>query len=63
MAREIEISDRVVRLPLRTARRLFEREYLRRVLEKHGGNVAKAADATNFDRSALHRKISQLNRS
>ena len=60
MAREIKITDDVAKLPLRTARRLFERAYLQRVLERHGGSVAKAADAINFDRASLHRKLSQL---
>jgi len=60
VSKEIKIGSDVVKMPLRTARRMFEREYLRRVLERHGGNVAKAADAINFDRAALHRKIAQL---
>lgn len=62
MSDDIQISDRVLRLPLRTARRAFERAYIQAHLDKADGNVARAADAINFDRCALHRKIRQMKR-
>ena len=54
MAREIKITDDVAKLPLRTARRLFERAYLQRVLERHGDSVARAAGAANFHNWGWH---------
>ncbi len=33
----------------------FEREYLERLLERHGGNVSKAAKAAGLDRRSLTR--------
>ncbi len=47
-------------LPLREAREIFEREYIRRALESCGGNVTRAAALLGLERSHLHRKLRQL---
>ncbi len=44
-------------LPLREARRLFEKGYIERHLEKTQGNVSRTAEALELERSHLHRKI------
>jgi two-component system, NtrC family, nitrogen regulation response regulator NtrX len=41
----------------REARARFEREYLRRQLEAHGGNVGATAEAIGLERSHLYRKL------
>ncbi len=51
-------SDALV--PLREAREVFEREYIRRALEHCGGNVTRAAALLGLERSHLHRKLRQL---
>jgi two-component system nitrogen regulation response regulator NtrX len=47
--------------PLKRAREDFEREYIVRALEKHGGNVTLAAKDLGIERTNLHRKIRQYN--
>lgn len=42
------------------ARALFEREFLRRKLAKHGGNISQTAEAIGLERSYLHRKLKSL---
>jgi len=49
-----------VDLPLREARERFEREYIRRALERCDGNVTRAAALLGLERSHLHRKLRQL---
>ncbi|HEY6463031.1 MAG TPA: sigma 54-interacting transcriptional regulator, partial [Polyangiaceae bacterium] len=48
-------------LPLRDARSTWldamERSYVHRLLERHGGNVARAAEAAGVDRTHLYRMI------
>ena len=41
----------------RDARALFEKEFLRRKLEEHGGNVSATAEAVGLERSHLYRKL------
>jgi two-component system nitrogen regulation response regulator NtrX len=41
----------------REARALFEKEYLRRKLDEHGGNVSATAEAVGLERSHLYRKL------
>jgi two-component system nitrogen regulation response regulator NtrX len=41
----------------REARGLFEREFLRRKLEEHHGNVGATAEAVGLERSHLYRKL------
>jgi two-component system, NtrC family, nitrogen regulation response regulator NtrX len=41
----------------REARAQFEREFLKRKLEEHGGNVSATAEAIGLERSHLYRKL------
>ena len=53
-------SSRIVSLPLREARELFEREYLLTQIERFGGNISRTASFVGMERSALHRKLKSL---
>ncbi len=55
-----EKSDEIMRLPLREARELFEREYLLAQLGRFGGNISRTAAFVGMERSALHRKLRSL---
>ncbi len=44
----------------KTARELFEREFLRRKLEEFEGNISRMAQAIGLRRSYLHRKLKAL---
>jgi len=46
--------------PLREAREIFEREYLRSQVNRFGGNISKTAGFIGMERSALHRKLKSL---
>ena len=50
----------IMSMPLRHARELFEREYLKSQVERFDGNVSKAARFVGMERSALHRKLKSL---
>jgi two-component system response regulator GlrR len=43
--------------PFRDFRDDMEREYVRRLLERHGGNVRAASQAADLDRTYLHRLV------
>ena len=47
-------------LPLRDARREFERNYLGAQVERFGGNISRTAQFVGMERSALHRKLRAL---
>ncbi len=47
-------------LPLKEAREQFERAYLLYHLERHGGSVAKLAQAIGMERTHLYRKLHAL---
>jgi DNA-binding NtrC family response regulator len=47
-------------LPYEEARAAFERDYLMRVLERHGGNISQAALAMGLHRQTLQYKLKQL---
>ena len=47
-------------LPLKQAREQFETDYLRDVMEKFSGNIAKMADYIDMERTALYRKLKSL---
>src|SRR5262249_2321926 len=49
-----------MRLPLREARELFERDYLQSQVNRFGGNISKTAQFVGMERSALHRKLKSL---
>ena len=47
-------------LPLRDARRHFERDYLHAQVARFGGNISRTAQFIGMERSALHRKLRAL---
>ena len=55
-----EEGGEVMGLPLRDARDLFEKEYLRAQISRFGGNVSRTATFIGMERSALHRKLKML---
>jgi two-component system nitrogen regulation response regulator NtrX len=52
--------ERIVALPLRDAREVFEREYLNAQITRFGGNISRTASFIGMERSALHRKLKSL---
>ena len=55
-----EEGGEVMGLPLRDARDLFEKEYLKAQISRFGGNVTRTATFIGMERSALHRKLKML---
>lgn len=55
----LNLSDYMT-LPIREAREMFEREYLKAQLAFFKGNISKTAHFIEMERSALHRKIRGL---
>ena len=53
-------SARIMSLPLREAREVFERDYLTAQINRFGGNISKTAEFVGMERSALHRKLKSL---
>jgi two-component system nitrogen regulation response regulator NtrX len=53
-------SERIIALPLRDAREVFEREYLNAQILRFGGNISRTASFIGMERSALHRKLKSL---
>ncbi len=47
-------------LPIKDARKIFEKKYLETQLNRFKGNIAKTSTFVGMDRSALHRKIKEL---
>jgi len=47
-------------MSLREAREYFEREYLLAQVQKFSGNISRTANFVGMERSALHRKLRQL---
>ena len=47
-------------LPIKDARKIFEKKYLETQLDRFKGNIAKTSTFVGMDRSALHRKIKEL---
>jgi two-component system nitrogen regulation response regulator NtrX len=52
--------ERIIALPLREAREVFEREYLTAQILRFGGNISRTAAFISMERSALHRKLKSL---
>ena len=52
--------ERIIALPLREAREVFEREYLTAQIMRFGGNISRTAAFIGMERSALHRKLKSL---
>ena len=53
-------SDYIFTLSLKEARRVFEYDYILKNLNRYDGNVSKTAKFIGMERSAFHRKLSQL---
>ena len=56
-------SADLMTLPLREARRQFERNYLHAQVRRFGGNISRTAQFVGMERSALHRKLKLARRS
>ena len=55
-----EQGSKIMGLPLRQAREIFEREYLMAQVSRFGGNISDTAKFVGMERSALHRKLKAL---
>ena len=53
-------GERLMNLPLREAREVFEKEYLIAQINRFGGNISRTAEFIGMERSALHRKLKSL---
>jgi two-component system, NtrC family, nitrogen regulation response regulator NtrX len=53
-------GEKLMNLPLREAREVFEREYLVAQINRFGGNISRTAEFVGMERSALHRKLKSL---
>lgn len=56
----LQVYSELMAKPLRDARNLFEREYLKSQIDRFDGNISKTAEFVGMERSALHRKIKSL---
>ena len=52
-----EKNKSIMNLPIKDARKNFERQYLINQVNRFGGNISKTANFIGMERSALHRKI------
>lgn len=53
-------SDYIFSLTLKEARKVFEYDYILKNLDRFDGNISKTANFIGMERSAFHRKISNL---
>ncbi len=53
-------NKNVISLPLKNARKVFEKNYLLSQISRFDGNISKTAAFIGMERSALHRKLKQL---
>src|SRR5260221_3725420 len=53
-------AERMIALPLREAREVFEREYLNAQMLRFSGNISRTAAFIGMERSALRRKLKSL---
>jgi two-component system nitrogen regulation response regulator NtrX len=53
-------GERLMSMPLREAREIFEREYLIAQIARFSGNISRTAEFIGMERSALHRKLKSL---
>ena len=53
-------SKNVISMPLKNARKIFEKNYLQSQIKRFNGNISKTAVFIGMERSALHRKLKQL---
>ena len=60
-SRDSELTNQnVISLPLKNARKVFEKNYLQSQINRFDGNISKTASFIGMERSALHRKLKQL---
>ena len=57
---ENENNVNSLEMPLKDARKLFEKNYLKEQLNRFKGNIARTSTYIGMDRSALHRKLKEL---
>ena len=57
---EVGGGGAIMGAPLREAREVFEREYLRVQIRRFSGNISRTASFIGMERSALHRKLKLL---
>ena len=55
-----ETNINSLEMPLKDARKLFEKNYLKEQLNRFKGNIARTSTYIGMDRSALHRKLKEL---
>ena len=55
-----ESNKSTMNLPLKDARKHFEKQYLINQVNRFGGNISKTANFIGMERSALHRKIKEV---
>jgi len=53
-------GEHLLAMPLRNAREVFERDYLKAQIDRFGGNISRTAEFVGMERSALHRKLKSL---
>ena len=53
-------NQNVISLPLKNARKVFEKHYLQSQINRFDGIISKTASFIGMERSALHRKLKQL---
>jgi two-component system, NtrC family, nitrogen regulation response regulator NtrX len=53
-------GEKLMSMPLREAREIFEREYLIAQINRFSGNISRTAEFIGMERSALHRKLKSL---
>jgi two-component system nitrogen regulation response regulator NtrX len=53
-------GEKLMSMPLREAREVFEREYLIAQINRFSGNISRTAEFVGMERSALHRKLKSL---
>lgn len=54
------MSTEIIQKPIKEARDLFEKGYIKAQLAKFNNNIAKTASFIGMDRAALHRKVKNL---
>ena len=55
-----EKNKSMMNLPIKDARKNFEKQYLISQVNRFGGNISKTANFIGMERSALHRKLKTL---
>lgn len=53
-------AAKLIALPIKEAKEMFERDYLRAQVARFSGNISHTAEFVGMERSALHRKLKTL---